>query len=135
MNVVLDTNVYISALIFPGGVCDQIFRYAHTKRFDTFVSPDILTELKNVLTRKFKISEDEAVEIVDRVVAVAKLTYPRFRVAEIDTPDADNRILECAMEAHVNFIVTGDKKHILPLKRFKDTRIISPSQFLDLILK
>jgi putative PIN family toxin of toxin-antitoxin system len=133
VNVVFDTNVYISALAFPGGICDHIFRFARLKKFDLLVSPDILTELKVVFTKKFKYSEDEAENIVDRVLAVAGLIYPRFRIAEIEHPDADNRILECASECAADFLVSGDKRHILSLKRFGDTRIISPSQFVDLI--
>lgn len=133
MNAVFDTNGYISALAFPGGVCDYIFRFARLKKFDLFVSPDILTELRTVFINKFRYSEGESEDIIDRVLAVAQLIYPRFRIAEIEHPNADNRILECASESDADFLVSGDKKHILPLKKFGDTRIVSPSQFMDLI--
>lgn len=134
MNVVFDTNVYISALVFPGGVCDQIFRLAHSGKFDLHVSPDILSELKEVLMRKFKFTEGESEDIIDRVLAVAKLTYPRFRASQIEHPDADNRILECARESGADYLVTGDKKHILPLKVFGETRIVEPGTFFNLAL-
>lgn len=134
MDVVFDTNVYISALAFPGGVCDDIFRFARLGKFKVHCSPDILTEVKKVFTVKFKFTEDEAENFVERILAVATLCYPKFRVAEIEHPDADNRILECAVACDADFIVTGDTKHILPLKKFQDTRIISPRQFLDLII-
>lgn len=133
MNVVLDTNIYISALLFPGGACDQVLRVARLDSVHVFVSPDILTEFKRVMTDKFELSEEEAIDAVDRILAVAALTYPRFRIDEIKKPDADNRILECAVEAKAHFIVTGDKKHILPLKKFKGIHIVTPSEFLDIV--
>lgn len=135
MNVVFDTNIYISALVFPGGVCDRLFRLAYTAKYKIFISPDILTEIKSVLTKKFKLSEEEAVDIIDRILTVAEITYPRFRVEKIIGPAGDNRILECALESQADFLVTGDKRHILRLKRFKETRIITPSQFLELMLR
>jgi putative PIN family toxin of toxin-antitoxin system len=133
VNVVFDTNVYISALVFPGGICDQIFRIIRNDRIKLFVSPDILTGLKKILTDKFKLSEEDVENAISRVLAIAQLTYPRFRIGKIKSPDADNRILECAVEAKASFLVTGDKKHILPLKRFNDIHIVSPSQFLNII--
>lgn len=133
MKIVLDTNVYISAMIFPGGVCDHVIRLLRGGNFTVCVSPDILTELKTVLLKKFRLTEGEVREAVDRVLAFAKIIYPRFRVDKIKNPAADNRILECAAEAEANFLVTGDKKHILPLKKFGTARIVSPAQFLDAI--
>lgn len=132
MKVVLDTNVYISAMVFPGGVCDQVIRLLRGGDFGVCVSPDILTEIRKVLMEKFHLTEDEVLDAVDRVLAFAKIVYPRFRIDKIKNPAADNRILECAAEAKADFLVTGDKKHILPLKKFESTRIVSPSQFLEL---
>lgn len=135
MIVVLDTNIYLSALIFQGGVTDQIIRLARLGRFECAVSPDILTEFKRILTKKFKFSEKEADEMVDRILAFAKLVYPRYRFTTIKKFDADNRILECAEEAMADYLVIGDKRHILPLKRFRDIQIISPRDFLSILTK
>ncbi len=49
--------------------------------------------------------------------------------------DVDNRILECAIEGKADYIISGDKHHILPLKKFQKIRILSPSQFLKSIEK
>jgi len=43
----------------------------------------------------------------------------------------DNRILECALEAKAHFLISGDKKHILPLKKLKGVKILSASHFLE----
>ncbi len=133
MNVVLDTNVYISALVFPGGVCDQVIRVMRMGSVKCFVSPDILTEFRRVLIEKFKFTEEEATDACDRIIAIAQLIYPRFRVQKIKSPDADNRILECAVEADAKLLVSGDKKHLIPLKSFQGVTIISPAEFLDFL--
>lgn len=133
MNIVLDTNVYISALVSPGGICDQSIRTVRAVNVQCFVSPDILTEFKKVLIEKFELNDDEATDACDRVLAIAKIVYPRFRVNEIKSPDADNRILECALEVKAKLVVTGDKRHILPLKSFHGIQIVSPAEFLDFL--
>ena len=135
MNVVLDTNVYISALLFPGGICDRIIRIVRNGDIKVYISPDILTEIKKVFERKFKMPSEDIDNVIERVLAIANLVYPRFRIDRIKKPDADNRVLECAFEAKATFLVTGDKKHILPLKKFQGIHIISPSEFLDIIEK
>jgi predicted nucleic acid-binding protein len=42
-------------------------------------------------------------------------------------------ILECALSAEADCIVTGDKKHLLSLGRFKDIPIINPVEFLSIL--
>ncbi|MCJ7803764.1 MAG: hypothetical protein MUP18_04120, partial [Desulfobacterales bacterium] len=45
-------------------------------------------------------------------------------------PDEDNRVLECAVDGRADFIVTGDARHILPLKGFRRIKILSPSELV-----
>jgi len=47
----------------------------------------------------------------------------------LDT-DADNRILECAVQEKVDYLVTGDAKHLQPLKEYKGIKVLSPADFL-----
>jgi predicted nucleic acid-binding protein len=60
-----------------------------------------------------------------------KEVYPQVNVSIIKSKDEDNRILECALESKVDYLISGDKRHILPLKEFKGIRIVSVSEFLD----
>ena len=57
---------------------------------------------------------------------------PQERVHIILADDSDNRILECAVAAGAEFIVTGDA-HLLDLHSFREVRILSPRQFIDTI--
>jgi predicted nucleic acid-binding protein len=51
-------------------------------------------------------------------------------IKAISYPDEDNRVLECAVDGKAEFIVTGDTRHILPLKEYGGIKILSPSEFL-----
>jgi predicted nucleic acid-binding protein len=46
--------------------------------------------------------------------------------------DDDNRILECAIEGRVQYLISGDRKHLLPLKEYQGAKILSPAEFLKL---
>jgi putative PIN family toxin of toxin-antitoxin system len=133
MKIVVDTNIYLSAFVFPGGTTERVLEFVRDGRAQLFVSPEILTEFQHVLIRKFKYPEKTAKEFVERVTAIAELVYPKERLAVIKACPPDNRILECALEAKANYLITGDKKHILPVKKIKETIILSPSAFCQLI--
>ena len=45
----------------------------------------------------------------------------------------DNRILECALAGKADYIVSGDKKHLLPLSEFEGIKIITASQLLKVV--
>lgn len=135
MKVVYDTNILISALVFPGGVPDQILNLARLGTVQLHTSPDIVTEFRRVLTEKFRYREPTASLLVERVTSISTLTYPKERLRIITRLDADNRILECAVEAQAQFLVTGDRRDILPLGKIGKTRIVTARQFLDIFTR
>jgi putative PIN family toxin of toxin-antitoxin system len=130
MKIVCDSNVIISAMLFPGGAPDKILQLVVSNQIQNHISPDILTEIKHVLDKKFKLSVFRSDEIIGLITQISILTYPKLRVNRIQADPSDNRVLECACEAKVETIVTGDKKHLLPLKKFEGIFIVSPAQFI-----
>jgi len=133
MRIVLDTNVLISALAFPGSKPDQILYRIRRGESDLAVSPFILSELDRVLREKFGLTKTEAGTRVRAIRAIAHLVTPTERIDVITAKDDDNRILECALAARAEFLVTGDKEHLLPLGSYRDTRIVTPAQFLEIL--
>ena len=131
MKVVFDTNIMISGFIFPGGPPSQLLNLAQIREFTLCLSPDILTKFKKVLLLKFKYSEEEAKNFLNRITQICEMIYPTERIELIQRVPADNRILECAVEAQADFLVTGDKRDILPLKKIGNTLIVTASQFLS----
>lgn len=126
--VLADTNVLISALLF-GGQPRQVLNFAIEKKILLITSPVLLSELVGVLARKFS-WEDKKLQILDKKLRkLIILIEPKQTVDVIKDDPADNRVLECAWKAKVDFIVSGDK-HLLTLSKFKGIPILSPSEFL-----
>jgi putative PIN family toxin of toxin-antitoxin system len=121
----------VSAFGIPGGRAEETYIGALRGRFELFTSVPILTETATVLQSKFDWAEEKTREFVQAVsrVAIVVRTTSHLRVVE-DEPD--NRILECAVHAHADFIVTGDP-HLLILGNYKGVRLIRLTDFLDLL--
>ena len=128
IGVVLDTNVYVSGLVF-GGLSRTILQLAERQAFQLAVSGPIQKELNRVLVEKFNWSDKQVISVCQPLWDIAQFVSPISSVDASDDPD-DNRILECALEAQAQAIVTGDN-HLLHLKRFQDIPIITPRQFLE----
>ena len=129
MRVVADTNILVSALLF-GGPPEQVFLAGLRGEIQLLTSLTLLKELEKVLKEKFKLSIPLVREIVEEVREVAEIVEVFSHIKAISCPDEDNRILECAVDGKADFIVTGDTRHILPLKEYSGIRILSPSEFL-----
>ncbi|MCL6092801.1 MAG: putative toxin-antitoxin system toxin component, PIN family [Actinomycetota bacterium] len=135
--VVLDTNVYISALL-RGRKPEIILRLSSPpfKRYDLFVSQAIFDEIDRVLREKFNwLPKDIDLE-KSRIADWADVVKPTKQVSVIppDRDDSDNRILECAVKVRADYIVSGDS-HLLDLKEYEGIKIIPPAQFLKLLEK
>jgi len=131
IRVVIDTNVFISGLNFVGNE-REVLDLMRKAAFKTFISVFILDEIKEVLLRKFTWDKERTEQALWLIREKAILIQPARSVGIIKANFADNRILECALEARAHFLISGDKKHILPLKKFKDTQILSAVKFLEI---
>ncbi len=127
--IVCDTNVLIAAFVFPGGFPDKILRAILASRFQHATSPDILTEFRCIVGKKFYLKKDEIEEIVSVITTHSTMVYPTERLSVVEKDETDNRILECAIEARAQWLITGDRRHLLPLKGYKDVKIVSPRDF------
>lgn len=131
MKVVLDTNVYISAILF-GGNCEEILKLSSLGSFEIITSKAILEEIKSILQKKFGWSKTQASETISYIREIATEVEPDVSLLVVRDDPSDNKILECAVTANADYIVTGDKNHLLPLKQYKAVKILSPSEFLRL---
>lgn len=133
MRVVLDTNVLISAIVF-GGNPERILLEIHKKGYALLVSPAILVELARILRKKLMWQEDKILFALEGLKKLHTLVTPTIKIQKIHSDPSDNRILECAVFGKADYIVTGDKKHLLPLKKFSGIPILSPKEFLQKVL-
>ena len=130
MRVVFDSNVYISAFVIPGSQGERAFLLAQANRFELHTSVAILTETARVLRRKFDQDEDDIKQALRQISRAAVVSKPVAKLRVVDD-EADNRILECALDNRADLVVTGDR-HLLKLRRFEDIPIVHLADFLRL---
>ena len=130
MRVVLDTNVIVSGLNFPGNE-RAVLELALRGRFELCLSPFILEEVSGVLGRKFDWTEERSAQALRALGGAATVIEPRRLPEVIEGDHADNRILECAVEASADCLVTGDRRHLLPLEEHQGVRILNSPRFLS----
>jgi len=125
--VVLDTNVFVSAVIGHGKP-RQLLQRGIDKEFTIVTSDSIIRELVTVLRRpKFKTSDDEIRRIVIGLLGACEVVEVVSHFKAVKNDPSDNAILNTATDAGADMIVTGDK-HLLVLKNFRGTSILSVSQ-------
>lgn len=129
IRVTLDSNIYISALLF-GGPPDDILKLAEQGEIHLSISNAILEETSRVLRDKFGLTPEELSMAVSRIGAVAEHVTPAATVDVVKEDPSDNRILECAQAGKSEYLVTRDK-HLLKLKTFGPTKIILAADFLE----
>lgn len=132
--VVLDTNALISGILWDGNEA-RVIEEAENNRVQLFISQKLLKELEGVLkrekfTRKLEGKESTVEQAVAKIALIATLIEPAKKINIIkDDPD-DNRVLECAVTARADLIISGDK-HLLKLQTYSGIDIMSARDFLS----
>ena len=128
MKAVFDTNVLLAAFITEG-ICSKILVRGRKRQFHLILCPVILREFERVLIKKFSITRNEALSILQIVSeAMHSVVSPSQSVQGLCRDPDDDSILACALEAGADYLVTGDVD-LLELKIFKGIRIVTPREF------
>ena len=128
MKIVLDINVYISAAIL-GRVCEEIIQTCRFSDLKVFISKDIIDEIKNKLSHKFLWQDEQISLFLDSITEFCQIVEVEEKVNHIKNDPDDERILECAISADCDFIISGDN-HLLKLKSYEGIKILNPADFL-----
>lgn len=128
MRIVLDTNIFISALL--GGILGIIVDRWKAGQFTLIISDAIAREYLDLINRpKFKFSEDEIISTTHYLLQTAKFVTPPEEITVIVADPTDNKFLEAAVAGKVNFIVSGDS-HLLDLNVYREIPIITAREFI-----
>ncbi len=114
--------------MFPGGEAGKALRKIIEGKDSLVISKNILEELLRVLAEKFARDAEALSRTAIFINSVSHTVNPRKKI-NILKDEPDNRILECAVKAKADVIVTGDKA-MLGLGEFKGVKIISLKEFL-----
>jgi putative PIN family toxin of toxin-antitoxin system len=129
LRAVFDSNIFISALVIPGGQAEAAIEAVISGQVELCLSREIIHEVLRVLADKFS---RDAEELARAAVFLSELSTPiatKLRLAVLED-EPDNRILECAVTGRADVVVTGDRT-MLRLRKHEGIRILSLRQFLD----
>lgn len=130
-NVVLDTNVFISSIFWARGHPHHIIQLALDRKIHVFVTEEVLEELEKVM----RIDFEEPEEIVQRQLALilgfSTVVSPEDVGNVVKMDPEDDKLLRCARRIHADYLISGDK-HLLALTQFRNTKIVSPKEFVDM---
>ncbi len=129
MKVTFDTNILVSAFEFPNGRAARVLLNIRSRLDLMFISHPIIEELLRVLAYKFGRTEAE-LEGVRAFIQQFGHLVTSTETLHVLANEPDNRILECAVAANAEVIVTGDHQ-MLALQRFRDIRIVALSDYLE----
>jgi len=130
LKVVVDTNVFISGILF-GGNPRIIINFWLSKKFIFCLSPELKAEILGKLKRKFLLPKEDLRQLEQALNLFSQKYIPGNKVNICNDPQ-DNFLLELADEANANIIVSGDKQ-VLALKNFNKSKIVSQKEFLELL--
>ena len=124
----IDANVYISGIAF-GGKPLKVLERALNRDFLLVTGPNILAEVEKNLLGKLGLNKTRVERFLADIAEVSSVFVPRGDVSYIEHTK-DNLVLELALVGDCDVLVTGDKKHLLPLGNFRGILIEPPSAFL-----
>ena len=137
IRAVLDANVIVSAILSPKGNPARILNAWRDEKFLLLISTAILDEIGRVLQypkikKRHRWSEQKIQLLLEDLSRLAILTPGKLSLAIIPDDPSDNRYVECAVEGHANYLVSGDD-HLLKLGAFQQVLIVTPRVFVKVM--
>ncbi len=123
--IVFDSNVYLAATKSKSYSRTQLKRARPNGPYKLFISPEIIVEVRQKLEEKFGYSSSDSAKFIEMILMYASLVQPKHRIANVLQDADDHKILECALEAKADLIITADRG-LLKLKEYSGIQIAHP---------
>jgi len=138
IRTVLDANVLISGLISKKGIPGKILDAWLQGKLHLFVSPQIVKELTRVLRYPRiakRLDTGDADLLMKNLGSLAEWVKGNLVLDVLTRDPSDNIYLACAVEAECEYLVTGNREHFNEAgAEFRGTKIVSPSEFLNILM-
>lgn len=137
LKVVIDTSVFIAGLLTtnPFSSSYQVLSIWKSGAFKLVMSPQILRELVAKMFMK-EISDDIIFDFIELLEEIALNIPGVYQSSKLDKAGrSDNKFLAAAYEAKAQYLISLDKHHLLPLKHFHGTQIVTPDLFLRILFE
>ncbi|MBI2208933.1 putative toxin-antitoxin system toxin component, PIN family [Candidatus Woesearchaeota archaeon] len=130
--IVLDTNIYISALGWKGNPRIILSKIIEGK-YELLLSVKQFEEVVKVLDYpKFGFTDEQKARFILLLNEIATMVKTKTKVDVIKDDPSDNIVLESVAEFEIDYVVSGDR-HLLDLKEFNGAKIITPKQFMQIV--
>ena len=134
MRVVLDTNIWLSATFWEGEAY-KLINTLQRRKIEVVITKKILLEIVEVLNKEAKFQKfikNRKIAIEDllrAIVSLGKLVDSKTKLSIVKEHISDNKILESAVDGKAKYVVSYDN-HLLKLKKYKNIKILNPTEFL-----
>ena len=137
MKIVLDANIYISALISTTGSPDKIIARWEQGDFEVLITQEIIDELSRVLRyprimKRHKKDEAKINRYLHLLSKQATMIESAKTLDVVTDDETDNRYIECAYFGKADYVVSGDN-HLLRVGEYQGIFILPPAAFIAML--
>ncbi|MDE0184681.1 MAG: putative toxin-antitoxin system toxin component, PIN family [Candidatus Poribacteria bacterium] len=125
---VYDTNILLSGLGWKGAPY-RCIELARQGKVEGLTCSEILNELMEKLATKLKFSQPQVTDTVADLLSFLRLVQIANTLKIVETDADDDKIIECAVVGSATHIVTGDCRHLLPLKSYQGILFVAAADF------
>src|SRR6476660_5547724 len=129
--VVFDTNVLLSALGWKGNPY-RCLELARAGIVEGVTCAEIVAEVSEKLRSRLGFSDEHVSETLADLLSVLRVVTITCQLKVVASDPDDDKVVECAVVGGATHIISGDRRHVLPLKSHAGILIVSPSEFMQL---
>jgi putative PIN family toxin of toxin-antitoxin system len=130
--VTFDTNILISGVGWRGRP-HQCLEVARAGDVESVTCRELLEELSEKLVTKLRFSPVQATDTIADLLMFMRLVTITNSLEVVAADPDDNKVVECAVVGRSTHIVTGDRRHLLPLGSYQGIDIVTAAEFLALL--
>lgn len=135
IKIVCDTNTVVSGLLWRGNEF-RLLSYVLERKAILFTSPPLLNEFQRVINYpRLAPFVPNPSDLLSKLMEMPIVVTPKEYVKIVKDDPTDDRVLECALACEADYIVSGDKKHLLKLGEFRGIPLVTTKQMLDVLVR
>ena len=134
IQIVIDTNVLLSALRSTRGASYKLLTMLEDERWQLNISTALVLEYEEILKREkaqLTLSFEEIDDVINGICALANLCDIFYLWRPISNDPDDDFLIDLAVEARADFIITYNQKDLQAASRF-GIKVVTPNQFLHI---
>ncbi len=128
-----DTNILLSSLLSTLGNPFRCLALARAGAVESVTCAEILAEFQEKLEQKFRYPPVEAQTAVEQIRAFSRVVTITGTLKVVAADPDDDKVIECALAGGAGYVVTGDRRHLLPLGSYSGIRVVTAAEFVQLV--